>query len=545
MKKTLFSMLFVALSLTVNADTLFFVPGEGVGDGDGTSWENAAGGEYLGDFLAASEAGTVICLQEGKYLPSTTTNKWTIGPGVTLIGGYPTTMTGTDTDYDLSQGGQSVFSADLDNDGKGDNSNYAFVYIGPGDPTDKQEAYFKDWGEPTIIKGITFRDGYRMNSKYWGNMVFVQSAKVEFQFCQFLNNNSWRNSRDEGGSNGSIEIWGSRVHIADCIFRDNISAAGSGSAFQIRARQSDSGATDIAEASIVVVERSEITNNISYCTGTSKEGDTSWGTYGGAFSVADNGGALIMVNNTISQSRAWYRGSACRLGGGKDGKPNRIYLISNTFVDNECQNGASGNGSALSAGDNSKSFFMNNIMVEDEAYDVFDGPHSPVYLQSGTAYGYSGGYNVFGSVYDNGDKSTFLATDKRPTSVVTLNTTESVFGTNKLEDKGGVSKVIAPVSAYTGMTVADMQTQWTTWKNDMPKIIYDAVEAIGIDFSKDQRGYKRAAVTMAGAYDKDAEAPTALGNVNANVNVNQKMIINGQLMIMKNGVLYNAMGVQL
>jgi len=545
MKKTLFSMLFVACALCANADTYFFVPGDGLGDQDGTSWENAAGGADLGDFLKDAESGTVICMQEGKYLPSSTYNRWFVGPGVTLIGGYPTTMTGTNTDYDLSKGGQSIFSADLDGDTKGDNLSYAFVYVGPGDPTEKAEPYFKDWGEPTIFKGITFRDGYRKNSKYWGNMVFVQSAIVEFHFCQFLNNNSWRDDRSEGGSNGSIEMWGSRVHIADCIFRDNISAAGSGSAFQIRARQSDSGATDIAEASIVVVERCEITNNISYCTGTSTEKDASWGTYGGAFSVADNGGALIMVNNTISQSRAWYRGSACRLGGGKDGKPNRIYLISNTFLDNECQNGAAGNGSALSAGDNSQSYFMNNIIVEDAAYDVFDGPHAPVYLQSGTAYGFSGGYNVFGTVYDNGDKSTFAATDLRPSSAATLNTTESVFGTNQLEDQGGVSKIIAPLTPYSGMKVADMQTQWATWKADAPKIIKDALDAIDIDFSKDQRGYTRTETTVAGAYDVNAEAPTALVNVNADALPCTKAIVNGQLVIKKNGVVYNAMGVQL
>lgn len=545
MKKTFITLLCAILTLGAYADTFFFVPGEGLGDADGTSWENAAAGEYLGDFLADAEPGTVLCLQAGSYLPSTTTNRWTMGPGVTLIGGYPETMTGTDTEYDLAKGGQSIFSADLDGDGKGDNLSYAFVYIGPGDPTEKADPYFSAWGEPTVIKGITFRDGYRKESKYWGNMVFVQSAIVEFQFCQFLNNNSWRADRSAGGSNGAVEMWGSMVHITDCIFRDNISAAGSGGAFQIRARQSDSGAADVKECSVVIIERCEITNNIAYCTGTSIEGDASWGTYGGAFSVADNGGFLLMANNTISQSRAWYRGSACRLGGGKDGKPNCIYLISNTFFDNECKNGEAGNGSALSSGDNSRSFFMNNIIVENASYDVFDAPHSPVYLQSGTAYGYSGGYNVFGSVYDNGDKSTFATTDRRPSSVETLNTTESVFGSNTLADQGGVSKTIAPIIEVGGIQVTDMQTQLATWVSEAPAIMQEALARYPIDLTKDQRGYTRSSVTMSGAYDKNAGGESALPSYRANKNNCVKKMVNGQLVIMKNGVLYNALGTQL
>lgn len=543
MKKTLFSVLFVALALCAKADTFFFVPGEGLGDGDGSSWENAAAGEYLGDYLAGAESGTIICLQEGKYLPSTTTNRWSMGPGVTLIGGYPKTMTGTNTDYDLSKGGQSIFSADLDGDGKGDNLDYAFVYIGQDTPDEKSEGYYSAWGDKTVVKGITFRDGYRKESKYWGNMVFVQAAIVEFQFCQFLNNNSWRADRSAGGSNGAIEIWGSNVHVKDCIFRDNITAAGSGAAFQIRARQSNSGENPLEDKSVVVIERCEITNNIAYCTGTSTETDASWGTYGGAFSVADNGGYLLMANNTISQSRAWYRGSACRLGGGKSAKENYIYLINNTFFDNECRKGDAGNGSALSAGDNSKSFFMNNIMVESSSYDVFDGPHSPVYLQSATAIGYSGGYNVFGSVFDNGDKSTFLATDKRPTSLATLNTTESVFGTNALAENGGVSKTIIPTMSVTSMSVADMQAQLATWKTSAPAMVQNVIDQI--DLTKDQRGYTRATTTMSGAYDKDAKAPTALMTISTETLPCTKSIVNGQLVIKKNGVLYNAMGVQL
>ena len=182
MKKSIFLMLFAALTMSMNAqdETIryFFSP-EGQGEADGSSWENAAAGEYLGSTLADAEPGTEFYLMEGAYAPDINTNRWSIPQGILLKGGYPTTMTGTETKYAYAKGGQSVFSADLDGDGKGDNTDYAFVYIGAGEPTEKSEAYYKDW-QKTEIWGITFRDGMRLNSKYWGNMVFVQAAQVDF-----------------------------------------------------------------------------------------------------------------------------------------------------------------------------------------------------------------------------------------------------------------------------------------------------------------------------------------------------------------------------
>ena len=126
MKKTFLSVLAMALCFSLSAQdevTRYFFAPEALGDEDGSSWENAASGDYLGATIANAEPGTEIYLMEGNYLPDANTNMWSIPQGIVIKGGYPTTMTGTETKMNWAKAGQSVFSADLDGDGKGDNTN--------------------------------------------------------------------------------------------------------------------------------------------------------------------------------------------------------------------------------------------------------------------------------------------------------------------------------------------------------------------------------------------------------------------------------------
>lgn len=436
-------------------------------------------------------------LMEGNYAPDINTNKWVIPQGVVLKGGYPSTMKGTKTSYNYALGGQSVFSADLDGDGKGDNTDYAFVYIGEGPATEKSEAYYKDW-QKTEIWGITFRDGMRLNSKYWGNMVFVQAAQVDFHFCRFLNNDSQTND-DANGSNGAIEIWGSAVRCFDCIFRDNITAKGSGAAFQVRARQSNSSAHGPEDNAVAYFERCEFRNNIAYSTLTSEPGNEKWGTYGGNCSVADNGGTVYLVNCLIADAKCWYRGVGIRVGGN-----NSAYFINNTFYNNPCRqrsNRGSNNGSAVSAGTDSKNYFAGNIMVEYAANDDFTASDAVVFIQTAGTAVYSAGYNVLGTVMNNStvENSGFAATDKVPTSLETVNTIEKVFGTNAIANQGGVSDVIAPLADAAPIDIAAVKATVNTWPIDeMAKVM---------DLDKDQRGYTRAATSVAGSYDPNGIAP--------------------------------------
>lgn len=499
MKKTLLTVLSMALATSMMADNYYFSP-KGQGEEDGSSWTDAASGEdYLGQTLENAMPGDTLFLMEGNYTPDIATNKWIIPEGVVLMGGFPTTMTGTGHAYDYAQGGQSVFSADLDGDGKGDNTNYAFVYIGKGDATEKDDFYYKDF-QPTSIWGITFRDGMRLNSKYWGNMVFVKHAQVDFHFCQFLNNDSQTND-DANGSNGAIEIWGSLVRCFDCIFRDNVTAKGSGAAFQVRGRNSDSGTHADSENSLVMMNRCEFQNNIAFSTLTSTPTDAKWGTYGGNCSIADNGGTLYMINCTVANSKCWYRGVGIRVS-----TNDKAYFINNTFYDNPSRQGTDGatnNGMAISAGTGASCYFANNIMVEYAANDLYVAGNAEVYLQSPTTLAVSAGHNIYGTVTDNGDNlKNWPATDSYPTSLATVNTIEMIFGTNALTNNGGFSRTIAPLATapVSGMVVSDMQTAVATWP-------LDAAMAAVLDVDKDQRGYTRAATTVSGAYDPNGVAP--------------------------------------
>lgn len=491
-------MLLAALTLSLNAqdETIryFFSPA-GSGDNDGTSWENAAPADMLGATLASAEPGMEFYLMEGAYAPDVNTNRWIIPQGVILKGGYPATMTGTNTKYAFSKGGQSVFSADLDGDGIGDNTDYAFVYIGDGTADEKSEAYYSTW-QKTEIWGITFRDGRYMNSKYWGNMVFVQAAQVDFHFCRFLNNDS-QGDPDSDGSNGAIEIWGSAVRCFDCIFRDNITAKGSGSAFQVRARKSNSSTTDPADYSIAYFERCEFRNNITYNTVTSTPEKQVWGTYGGAASVSDNGGTLYMVNCLLADSKCWYRGVGLRLG-----TNTKAYFICNTFYNNPCRQRSSrgsNNGSAISAGNNSNTYYAGNIMVEYEKNDDYTATDPVVYIQNAAATVASAGYNVMGTVTNNSTQAGgFVASDNIPTSLATVNTIESIFGSNQIANQGGVSDVVAPI-ANVAMDVNAVQAVVNTWPVDnIAKVM---------DLTKDQRRYTRASNTVSGSYDPNGVAP--------------------------------------
>lgn len=540
MKKTFFLMLSVMLSTCLFAQdevTRYFFAPVGLGDEDGTSWENAAGAELLGMTLADAEPGTEFYLMEGNYAPDMNTNKWVIPQGVVLKGGFPTTMTGTSTSYNYMLGGQSVFSADLDGDGKGDNTSYAFVYIGDGTAEEKSDAYYSTW-QKTEIWGITFRDGLRLNSKYWGNMVFVQAAQVDFHFCRFLNNDS-QTDDDTNGSNGAIEIWGSAVRCFDCIFRDNISAKGSGAAFQVRARQSNSSAHGPEENAIAYFERCEFRNNIAYSTLTSEEGNQKWGTYGGNCSIADNGGTVYLVNCLIADAKCWYRGVGIRVGGN-----NTAYFINNTFFNNPCRSRSSrgsNNGSAVSAGNDSKNYFAGNIMVEYAANDDFTSTDAVVFIQNASATVQSAGYNVFGTVMNNStQEGGFVDTDNIPSSLETVNTIESIFGANAtIANHGGVSDVIAPLEGKAAIDMDAVKAVIDTWPVDeIAKVM---------DLDKDQRGYTRAATTIAGSYDPNGVAPEDPQGVEDIQNAVKctKAIRNGQVIILRGEKTYNTIGQEL
>ena len=124
-----------------------------------------------------------------------------------------------------------------------------------------------------------------------------------------------------------------------------------------------------------------------------------------------------------------------------------------------------------------------------------------VFIQTAGTAVYSAGYNVLGTVMNNStvENSGFAATDKVPTSLETVNTIEKVFGTNAIANQGGVSDVIAPLADAAPIDIAAVKATVNTWPIDeMAKVM---------DLDKDQRGYTRAATSVAGSYDPNGIAP--------------------------------------
>lgn len=540
--KTILCATLCAFALNINAEVChyFFSP-EGAGEQDGTSWENAAPGEWLGATLRGAEPGSEFWLMEGSYAADDQLS-WSIPEGIIIKGGYPTTSTGTNTeiDYYKNDGRQSIFSADLNGDGVGDNSDYAFVYIGKGKPGEKDDLFYKDF-QLTSIYGCTFRDGRRLNSKYDGNMVLASAAKVDFHFCQFLNNQSPITDGGSKGSNGAIEAWGCQLRCFDCIFRDNLAATGGGGAFQVRARNSQSNPEDPADRSVALFNRCELINNIAVDMSKDTTENSSWGTYGGAFSICDGGGTLYVLNSTIANSRGRYRGVGVRVGGGGC----ISYFINNTFFDNPCHQGpqnATNNGSAISVGKGSTAYFANNIAVDYAANDIFQSGNPVVYIQDATSQFFTAGYNVFGTVTNISTITTqWAATDNIPASLETLNTIETVFGGNKPAENGGWCKTIVPTKEVKGMKVTELQAAVAAWPLD------DCVKDY-LFLDTDARGYTRAEVTMSGSYDAEGTSPNPgsdLNNLRTNKKMIRKAIIDGQIVILNGGKPYNVLGIEL
>ena len=497
MKKSLFLLFSLAAAFTVNAQQYFFTP-EGNGDGDGSSWENAAAGEYLGATITSAEPGTEFYLMEGNYAPDGTTNKWDIAQGVIIKGGYPTTMTGTDTNIDHSKAGQSVFSADLDGDGKGDNTDYAFVYVGMPEKYAHKEnqednQFYKDV-PLTEIWGVTFRDGARQDGKYWGNMLFAKHTKLDLHFCKFINNQA-----AEGQNNAAIVSWGSQLRVFDCVFEGN-RGVGAGSAALLRARASNSSNKDASHNMLTLFERCEFSDNT--CTGG----------YGGTVSVADCAGTLYMINCTVTGSSVVYGGAVALGGSGDDGiNAPKAYLINNTIVDNVATRAGNWIGGGYRAGKFSTTYLANNIMVNPAEKDNYNPGESVVDIQWATAKYYSAGYNILGTFTEKADDcGTFVATDKVTTSATDVNTQEKIFGTATLADNGGFSNSFAPLAEQaTSLAVADLQAAVAAWNMET------AVTEV-MDLTVDQRGLTRAATTMAGSIDSAAEVSSAIENVTIN-----------------------------
>ena len=183
-------------------------------------------------------------------------------------------------------------------------------------------------------------------------------------------------------------------------------------------------------------------------------------------------------------------------------------------------------------------------MVEYAANDDFTSSDAVVFIQAASTAAYSAGYNVIGTVMNNStvENSGFIASDNIPTSLETVNTIESIFGTNAIANQGGVCDVVAPLADVAPIDMAALKTAIAAWPvDDMAKVM---------DLDKDQRGYTRAATTVAGSYDPNGVEPVWVDPTEGVENIGSavkctKTIHDGQVVILRGSKTYNTLGQEL
>lgn len=496
MKRSLTSIMAAAAMMVAtgaSAQTTYFFSPDGNGEMDGSSWENAAPSEYLGEAVANAAEGDAFYLMAGKYkAPTNLGNVWTIPNGITLKGGYPATMTGTDVAITYPAENYSIFSADIEGDGVGDNGTTAFVTVGVQE-IDGVEVKKEDVAK-TLIAGITFRDAFNSTDRtYHGSAMVCDHVNIELDHCQFINNTI--GTLVDGalkGAGAATVFRGSFVYAHDCVWADNIGTR-AGSAIMVRAAYGNSGNKDNeakgtnSAKSVVYLDRCEISNNnvIDPNNGSAK--------YGGTMSIGDYCGDLYMNNCTVEglQVKLQQAGAAIRVGGG-----DKFVCMNTTFFGFDCLSTSWTSGDAVSLGSDSQAYFANSIAVQEADGAEAGTKFTCVYHQAGGAM-VSGGHNVFGSLTSEIDFSPAATDDIQNTNVIS-----TVFGTNEYAAAGGNgTKVIAPNESYRGMTLTDL------------KAFNDTYGAQCLDVTLDQRGLARPEVTISGAYDINATVVAGIEDI--------------------------------
>ena len=479
-----------------NATDWFFSP-NGAGEGTGDSWENAASAEDLAGALADPETiapGDNVYLMAGTYKHQNIL--WTITPGVNIYGGYPETMKGTDTTIAYPTAENSVFTADYDGDGNGDNGTTVFVTLGSQYAEDGTTEMKKEDAPLTYIAGVTFRDANNATTKtYPGSAMEVNHTNLELAYVKFINNKIGYLDADGNlqGAGAALLIRGSYVYSHDCVWADNVGTR-SGSAVLVRGAFGKSGTADgevkgtNAAPSIVYFDRCEFTNN------TVVDPSNNKAQYGGTMAVSDYSGEIYMNNCTATGTTICRGGAFCRVGGGS-----KFYCSNSTIFDFDCVATNWTSGDALSCGTASKVYLANTVIVQKTDGAEEGSKFTCVYAQANGEF-ISGGYNVWGS-FTAEVTPTLLDTD----SHANTNTMSVVLGSDSpaYEAQGGNgTKVVAVKEDYRGMTVAALEEFNAKYGSEKY-----------LDVTLDQRGLVRPATTISGAYDPKATASSGVENL--------------------------------
>ena len=113
--------------------TNWFVKANVTESGEGTSWDSPVSGADFSSALAAGffEEGDVVYMTGGTYLPGVAGDSFQVINGITIKGGYPSNLHGTETpELTYPTENPTIFSGDLNGDGiakSGDIQNIMYI----------------------------------------------------------------------------------------------------------------------------------------------------------------------------------------------------------------------------------------------------------------------------------------------------------------------------------------------------------------------------------------------------------------------------------
>lgn len=361
------------------------------GKGSGTSWDDAMSPKsfrsklYSGSFPSGSE----IYFAGGTYLVGETAEEFlSITSGITIRGGYAPGSSGYSTDITYPTAYETVFSGDLNGNGVADEGDARLMEISSA--------------VPAVFYGISFKHGYMASPQAdeRSGIFLGEGAHAKFYWCRFEENKCATEATGSAGG-AALAIMGGRVDLTDCTLCNNVSASRGGAVRMLKS-ENYSGK--------LLMDRCLVSGNTC-------EAD-----YGSAIQSSSDKTDIYIHNCTFSGNHA--------ASGAAVNTPGNLVILSSTFADNLCTNGAKGHELRLES--DGLVHIFNSIFVESKGTS---GPS--ICVQNAANAMTSSGRNIITSVGGNG---TFTQSILDEYGV----TYKNVFGENVLADNGGTSMTIAP-----------------------------------------------------------------------------------------------------
>lgn len=472
LKKTLISLYVVIFcSFTFNANaTNFFVKVDAPSNNNGLSWESAFN---IADFITAIGTsvldGDAVFFAGGVYYPSKTTGIKMQNIALTLKGGYPTNLSGTDTpELAYPTATPTVLNGDNNNDGvpnTGDVRNAIYVQT-----TDKPLMATK---RDILIQGFTLKGCYYSGTNAYeaGAICADCTQSVTLRNCTFTGNEC------VNGGGAAFSNSGSKSYLKDCIIENN-KTGDAGAA--VRSTKRGSAAAYFTAS--VTIERSLLADNEL------TKVPAAGASVSGGSAIRLSSGDMWILNSTIANNKG-YNKAAIDMDSGTN-----LYVGSSTIANNQNANTSAPLGSAIHATTLATIKILNSILVgvkgSTEPVVYFEG----LPTKSSSQFVSSGANIVGACTFVGGDgfvDDQQSIWDTQYDDQKASNTYENLFGNNTLADNGGFSKTLVLTSPKSLFEVSWIEGFFTQEYNC----------PFEVDESVDQRNVIRSANTIVGAYD--------------------------------------------